>query len=65
MWGVYAKPDFKTCDSLQSQKTHLQFCKRFLEVNNKVSNVACGAEDLVAYLKYHHKSKHPQLHFVY
>ena len=25
-------------------KTHLQFCKRFLEVNNKASNVACRAE---------------------
>ena len=25
-------------------KTHLQFCKRFLEVNNKASNVACRVE---------------------
>ena len=25
-------------------ETHLQFCKRYLEVNNKASNIACGAE---------------------
>ena len=25
-------------------KTHLPFCKRYLEVNNKASNVACRAE---------------------
>ena len=25
-------------------KTHLQFCKRYLEVSNKASNVACRAE---------------------
>ena len=44
IWGVYAKPDFKTWDSSQIEKTQLQFCKRFLEVNNKASNVACRAE---------------------
>ena len=26
------------------KKTHLQFCKRYLEVNNKASNIACRAE---------------------
>ena len=41
--GVYAKPDFKTWDSSQIEET-LQFCKRYLEVNNKASNVACRAE---------------------
>ena len=44
IWGVYAKPDFKTWDSSQIEKIHLQFCKRYLEVNNKARNVACGAE---------------------
>ena len=29
IWGVYAKPEFKTWDSSQIEKTHLQFCKRF------------------------------------
>ena len=28
----------------QILKTHLQFCKRYLEVHNKASNVACRAE---------------------
>ena len=25
IWGVYAKPDFKTWDGSQIEKTHLQF----------------------------------------
>ena len=29
IWGMYTKPDFKTWDSSQIEKTHLQFCKRF------------------------------------
>ena len=41
---MYAKPDFKTWDGLQIEKAHLQFCKRYLEVNNKASNMACRAE---------------------
>ena len=28
----------------QIEKAHLQFCKRYLEVNNKASNIACRAE---------------------
>ena len=43
IWGVYDKPDFKTWDGSQIMKTHLQFCKRYLEVNNETSNIACGA----------------------
>ena len=31
IWCVYAKPDFR-------------FCERYLEVNNKASNIACRAE---------------------
>ena len=41
IWGVYTKPDFKTWDGSQIEKAHLQFCKRYLEVNNKASNTAC------------------------
>ena len=37
IWGVYTKPDFETLDGSQIDKTHLQFCKRYLEVNNKAS----------------------------
>ena len=34
IWGVYAKPDFKTWDSWHWKLTHLQFSKRYLEVDN-------------------------------
>ena len=44
IWGVYAKPDFKTWDDSQIEKAHLQFCKGYLQVNNKASNIACRAE---------------------
>ena len=44
VWGAYAKSDLKSWESSQIEKTHLQFCKRYLELSNKVSNVACRAE---------------------
>ena len=44
IWGVYTKPEFNAWDSSQIEKTHLQFCKRYLEVSNKASNIACRAE---------------------
>ena len=44
IWSVYTKPEFKAWDSSQIEKTYLQFCKRYLEVNNKASNIACRAE---------------------
>ena len=44
IWGVYAKPDFKTWDGSQIENAHLQFCKRCLEVNYRASNIACKAE---------------------
>ena len=47
-WGVFIKSDFKTWDTSLNVKGHLQFCKRFLQVNNtrdnKASNIACRAE---------------------
>ena len=43
--GEYMKPDFKrSWDSSQIEKAHLQYCKRYLEVSSKASNVACRAE---------------------
>ena len=27
IWGVYAKPDYKTWDGSQIEKAYLQFCK--------------------------------------
>ena len=44
VWGVFAKSDFKSWDSSAIEKTHLQFCKRYLEVHNRTSNIACRAE---------------------
>ena len=44
IWGVYAKPDSKTWEAPQIEKTHLQFCKRYSANNNKASNIACRAE---------------------
>ena len=44
IWGVYAKPDSKTWEASQIEKTHLQFCKRHSAVNNKASNITCRAE---------------------
>ena len=44
IWVVYVKPDFKSWDSSQIEKTHIQFYKRYLEVSNKASNMALRAE---------------------
>ena len=41
---MYTKQDFKTWDRSPIQKIHLKFCKRYLEVNNKASNIACRTE---------------------
>ena len=43
-WGTYIKSDPKSWDNTQVEKSHLQFYKRYLEVSNKASNVACRAE---------------------
>ena len=43
-WGLYTKQDFKTWDRSSIEKVQLQFCKRYLEINNKTSNLACRAE---------------------
>ena len=41
---MYANQDFKNWDSSPTEKIHFKFCKRYLEVNNKASNLACRAE---------------------
>ena len=38
------KQDFKKWDSSPIEKIHLKFFKRYLQVNNKASNIACRAE---------------------
>jgi len=35
VWGAYTKSDLKSWDNTQIEKSHLQFCKRYLEVSNK------------------------------
>ena len=44
IWGMDTKQDFKAWDRSPIEKIHLKFCKRYLEVNNKASNIACRAE---------------------
>ena len=44
VWGAYTKSDLKSWDNTQIEKSHLQFCKRYLEVSDKASKVACRAE---------------------
>ena len=44
VWGAFVKSDFKSWDSSAIEKSHLQFCKRYLQVHNKASNIACRAE---------------------
>ena len=44
IWGLFIKSDLKYWDTSPIEKGHLQFCKRYLQVNNKASNIACRAE---------------------
>ena len=44
VWGMCTKQDFKIWDSSPIEKIHLKFFKRYLQVNNKASNIACRAE---------------------
>ena len=44
VWGLFIESDFKYWDTSPIEKGHLQICKRYLQVNNKASNIACRAE---------------------
>ena len=44
VWGAYLKNDFNNWDKTLVEKTHLRFCKLYLGVGNKTSNVACRGE---------------------
>ena len=44
IWGIYEKINFEFWDKNPIEKMHLRFCKAFLGVNRKASNVACRAE---------------------
>ena len=42
VWGLFIKSDLKYWDTSLIEKGH--FCKRYLQVNNKASNIARWAE---------------------
>ena len=44
VWGCYQKHDFVKWDTSPSERVHLRFCKFFLGVGSKASNIACRAE---------------------
>ena len=40
-WGLFIKWDYRIySDTSPIEKGHLQFCKRYLQVNNKAPNIA-------------------------
>lgn len=43
-WGSYQKHDFTKWDKCPTEKVHLRFCKYYLGVNRKSSNIACRGE---------------------
>ena len=65
IWSLYVKPHFKIWDCWQIEKTHLQFCKRYMEVNNKSPNIACRAELGRFPLNITINKKNSQINFVY
>jgi hypothetical protein len=44
VWGVYIKNDFINWDKLPVEKVHLKFCKLYLGVGRKASNIASRSE---------------------
>jgi hypothetical protein len=44
VWGAYEKNDLNKWDNSDTEKVHLRFCKLYLGVNRKASNVACRSE---------------------
>ena len=44
--GSVCQPDFKTWEGSHIEKTHLQFCKRYLEVNKKASKLLVEQTEL-------------------
>ena len=44
IWVVYVKHDFRAWDNTPTEKTHAKFCKRYLEISSKASNVASRSE---------------------
>lgn len=44
IWGAYTNIDFNKWDKTPTEKTQLKFCKIYLGVNSKTTNIACRGE---------------------
>ena len=44
VWGAYVKNDFNNWDKLPIEKVHLRFCKLYLGVGKKASNITSRGE---------------------
>ena len=44
LWGAYLKQTFQNWEKSPIEKVHLRFCKYYLGVNGKATNIACRAE---------------------
>ena len=44
IWGAYEKNDFDKWDNSATEKIHTRFCKLYLGVNRKATNIACRGE---------------------
>jgi hypothetical protein len=44
VWGAYKKNDLNKWDNSETEKINLRFCKLYLGVNRKASNMACRSE---------------------
>jgi hypothetical protein len=44
VWGAYEKNDYNNWENSEIEKAHLRFCKLYLGVNRKATNVACRGE---------------------
>ena len=44
VWGAYVNNDFTKWDKTSTEKAHLKFCKLYLGVNRKASNIASRGE---------------------
>ena len=44
VWGAYQKQNFDKWDKSQTEKVHLRYCKHYLGVNRRASNIASRSE---------------------
>jgi hypothetical protein len=44
IWGAFINHDFRKWDQSPTEKIHLKFCKTYLGVNRKATNIACRGE---------------------